>query len=409
LDSEARLLMAEAYVKDDASTIPVRERVEAAIIHLQQIGDDRRHASMARLQEARLRLLILHQPARAERLLHQSLQLDPDSHDANLLMWRLLDITGRHTQSGPYFWKAYGLSSAVDRPGRLREWFFAEFFPGTANLDYDQVLSTRATDEMPASIQRFLLFRDAEHDSPANHAAVARYFLVKGNPQHALKMLRRATDLSGTLRDPFYVRILFETLMELGEYEKAKICFDKWPGPPSGFDYWRCKGMFHEKVLQDYAAACRAYETALKTGPGKVDWSVMMRLVHCLRQTGNTQRAERLQQRVNAIIRELLTNENLASIKSALLSLDNPGAVALVRDFYKSLRRDREAREWESYRLQLKNANPLPFPLGSEIGGRKKLEVGGGLMKTSPVPHRVPSRFCFSIFHPSIYNPPFTI
>ena len=92
-DSEARLMMAESLVRDDQLT--VEHGVKPAIEHLQRVPDSSEFAAEARTREGRLRFLILHQPAAAEKLFHAAIDADPNAIDAYLMLWKLLEMTSR--------------------------------------------------------------------------------------------------------------------------------------------------------------------------------------------------------------------------------------------------------------------------------------------------------------------------
>ncbi len=100
-NAQARLLLAEAYVRDDQLTM--KDAVAPAILQLKQIPKTAENFATARLQEGRLTLLILRQPARAELLLREATQADPENLEASLLLWRVLDMTGRQALSAPCF------------------------------------------------------------------------------------------------------------------------------------------------------------------------------------------------------------------------------------------------------------------------------------------------------------------
>ncbi len=306
-DAEARLLIAEALVRDDTRSGP--DAVNRAIEHLVQIEDDSPLAAKARLQLARLSLLILQRPAAAERFLGESLDLDPDSPDANILMWKLMDVTGRHVISRQYFWRAYEASLPSSRPPLLRDWFLAEFYPETANAGFHNAMGAKATGNIPASISLLVRLRENEPEAHFLHAALAAYYLERGQPKSSLELLKESPDLAQAMKDPFFVSVLFESLSDLGESEKAQACFEKFPRPHSNYLYWRSKAMFHHYVTEDAVAAVHAYEEALTQWPAKFDWGLMTKLSECLRKIGRSDDAGKLQERVKQMTTTVLTTE----------------------------------------------------------------------------------------------------
>ena len=337
--------MAEAYVKGEANSDP--ESIESAIEHLRRIDDDSELAAKARLQEARLLLLILRRPTAAEASLRKSIANKPDSYDANYLLWKLLDLTGRHTESGPYFWRVYELSPRRQRVLRLREWFVSEFYPDTSNAEFDRALGTSATDKKPAPVVRHLAFREAEPSEPLAHAGLASFFLSNGQPRTAIELLKRMTDLERAMQDPFYVQVLFLSLIELGEFEKAKACFREWPAPHSGYEYWRCLGTLNERVTKDYRSASEAFDKALATWPGKYDWSLMSQQAKTLEKLKNRKRARALEARVRHLTQVIMTKERVKRLRAALKTPNDPKTMEKMRKFYEQLQQTREARAWQ--------------------------------------------------------------
>ncbi len=346
-DAEAHLLMAEAFVKDESAQDD--DHLEQAFQHLQQISNDSPLAARARLQEARLRFVILFQPIQAEALLRESLELNNNSYEANTLMWKLEDLTGRHYLSSPYFWKAYELSSDREKPLRLREWFLSEFFPDSANAEYDRMLGIAATKKLPALIVRLLKFREAEPESPVHHAVLGWYFLDSKDPKTAVRLLGMAPDLNTAMADPLYVSVLFEALIDLGEFDKADACFQKWPLPHSGYDFWRCQGLRNQLILKNDRAAAVDFRRALDLPRGTLDWATMSRLANSLSRIGRLDEAEALRVRIGRLTKKSLTRDAIASIRKNLADLNKIDAVRKTQEFYSAIGLHQEARAWGNY------------------------------------------------------------
>lgn len=350
-DAEAHLLMAEAFIKDDDGS--TRESAQNAIGHLQRIDADSPLAATARLQEARLTLLILLQPARAERLLRESLDLRPDSYEANVLLWKLHDLTGRHIASREFFWRAYELSPESERPARLRDWFLSEFYPETSSAEFHRALRVARVGKIPASINLLVQFRESEPEATFVHAALARYYLDLGARESSVELLKEAPDLNVAMQDPFYAAVLMETLVHLGEFEKATASFEKFPEPRSGFLYWRCEGLYQQYVRKDAAAALVAYERALADWCGKFDWETMVRMSECLRKLGRPDDAARLQSRFEHLTKDVLTQEKTDQLRDELRNLTNPDVAAHMRDLYREFDLSEEGDAWETHRQNL--------------------------------------------------------
>lgn len=373
-DSEAHFLMAEAFVKDDVEGS--QDFIHSAIHHLQKIEGDAPLAAKARLQEARLVLLMLQQPARAEQLLHASLELEPYSLEANLLMWKIRDLTGRHIISGEYFWRVYELSSEAERPLRLRDWYLAEFYPESANEAFYRALGVSAIGTIPASINLLVRFVETEPEAPFARAALATFYFQQGDLSSSLDILKEAPNLSQAMEDPFFVAALFATLVELGEFEKARMCFKQFPAPRAGDLYLRSEGLFRQYIQEDPAAAVESYKLALATWSGKFDWGLMTRLSECLRKIGQIEESERMQSRVKYLTTKILLKEKTSRLRDKLLDLYNPNVAVEMRDFYQEFGLNQEAAAWEEHRRNLTRASPpslrsIPLaPLSSPLSPR---------------------------------------
>jgi tetratricopeptide (TPR) repeat protein len=364
-DAEAHLLMAEAFVKDDDGDS--RDSTQNAIRHLQRIEAGSPLAAAARLQEARLTLLILLQPARAEQLLRESLDLRPDSYEANVLLWKLFDLTGRHGASHEFFWRAYKLSPESEHPARLRDWFLSEFYPETSNAEFHRALGVTRVGKIPVSINLLVRFRESEPEAAFVHAALARYYLEQGARGSSVELLKEAPDLGAAMHDPFYVTVLFETLLDLGEFDKAESCFDKFPEPRSGYLFWRCQGMLQQYIRDDAAAAVDSYSQSLADRSGKFDWEMMVRMSECLRKLGRLDEAARLQSRFEHLTKNVLTQEKTDRLRDELRDLENPDIASQLRDLYREFDLSEEGDAWESHRLSLMRSRPSSLQSGMEM------------------------------------------
>lgn len=351
-DADAHFLMAEALVKENRDEDP-GESVKLAIQHLRKIAGNSELVAKARLQEGRLAFLVLKQPARAEQLFRESLSLDPNSLDANLLMWKLLDLTDRHIFSREYFWRVYELSSGRDRVIRLREWFLSEFYPITANAEFTSVFGAKEIGKIPASVNLWVRFRESEPEASFIHAALANYYLEGGRPTSSLELLKEAPDLAKAMQDPVFVTALFDTLTTLGEFDKATTCFKQFPEPHSGYLYFRTEGVYRQQVLNDAANAIHSYESALETWPAKFDWGLMTRLAECLRKAERNDEAQAVQARVALLTKEVVTNEKMSELRDKLRNLGDASVVKEMCELYRGFELAEEANAWEDHRQYL--------------------------------------------------------
>lgn len=358
-DPAAHLLIAESLVKDPHGG---RDYVDRAIGHLRQITDDSPLAARARLQEARLTFLILRRPAQAERLLQQSLNLEPDSLEATVLMWRLLDATGRHIMSREYFWKAFRLTDESGRPSLLRDWFLAEFDPEQANAEVHRAVGAVAKPKIPVSLNSWVMFRENEPEANFLHAAIAGYYLERGKPESSLELLKESPNLSEAMTDPFFVAVLFEALVDLGELEKARACFERFPEPHTDYLYWSSKGVFDHLVEGDAKSGIKSYKRALEEWPAKYDWSLMTKLSDALRKAGQIEEASEFQERVNRLTTEILTKANIGQLHDRLGNLDDPIVAREVSNLYTDLGLKEEAAAWSQHQQTLESGKAVESP-----------------------------------------------
>ncbi|MFQ5733774.1 MAG: hypothetical protein ACE5KM_17695 [Planctomycetaceae bacterium] len=357
-DSQARILMAEALVRDDDLT--VEDGVLPAIDQLQQVTDSSPQLAEARMREGRLRFLILHQPGAAEKLFRQAVAADPDSVDAHLLLWKLLDMTGRQAMSGPSFWRVYDLTPERFRGMRLREWYLSEFHPGTANSAFDEMMGFAAKGSASGEgsvFKRLLEFREQDPKSALTHAALAEWFRLRGDPGHALFLLRQAPKSGAVRKDPFFVATFVEVLIDLGEFDQAKTIMKSWPKPHSGYSFWRCRGIVKDEVLKDARAALSDYSKALATPMGKTDWPLMVRKAHCLVLVHRKPDAAELRKQAKDV-EKLMEKDVHQRLRRTLTQLQRPERLLEMAEFYRKLGRIREAEAWQRHVRFLKEQPP---------------------------------------------------
>ncbi|MBT6157682.1 MAG: hypothetical protein HOL01_22410 [Planctomycetaceae bacterium] len=358
-DSQARILMAEALVRDDDLT--AEEGVRPAINHLQQVSESSPQFAEARMREGRLRFLVLLQPGAAEKLFRQAVAADPESVDANLLLWKLLDMTGRQSMSGPSFWRLYDLTPERSRGMRLRDWYLSEFHPGTANFAFDEMMGFVApgsTSSEGAVFKRLLEFREQDPKSQLTHAALAEWFRLQGDPQHALFLLQQAPKPDAVHQDPFFLATHVEVLIDLGEFDRATEVMNSWPKPHSGYSFWRCRGIVNDEVLKDFQAAITDYSKALSAPPGKTDWPMMERKAHCLVLAHRNAEAAELRKKAK-VVEKLMEQDVHQRMRRILTELQRPEGLLEMCDFYRKLGRTREMESWQRYIRFLKQQPPV--------------------------------------------------
>lgn len=358
-DGQARLLMAEALVKDDR--VPNEEAVEKALEHLGRISDHSPQGAIARTQEGRLLLLLEHKPARAERSFRRAIELDPNALEAHDLLWRLMVLTRRSDLTEEVFWRVYELTPEESRGERLREWYMSQFYPVTASSPLDRAMGILGENESPTAkteAARLINFRNSEPDEPLAYAALARWFIAEGDPKFALEVLAQASEKVDNAReDSFFLAALIECLIDLGEFERAGACFEQWPEPGSGYEFWKWQAIILDEVHGRYSEALEPYDRALSIWPGMVDWPTRFRKANCLARCGDHRGAEAERAKAK-VMEELMTEETARRIFRAIGYLRNPTELELAAEFYDKLNRPREAACWRREIERL--VTPLP-------------------------------------------------
>jgi tetratricopeptide (TPR) repeat protein len=198
-------------------------------------------------------------------------------------------------------------------------------------------------------------FREIEPEAAFLHAAIANYFLDLGNLNSTMEMLKEAPDLERAMKDSFYVAVLFDALVDLGEFPKARICFEQYPQPHAGYLFWRTEGMFQDHVERDNAAAVRAYRQALTTPPAKFDWGLMSRLSVCLRKSGEVDESQSIQAQVDHLTTDVLTAERTSHLRQIISRLDDPEVARELREFYAEFGLQREVAAWQEQENRLRS------------------------------------------------------
>jgi tetratricopeptide (TPR) repeat protein len=348
----ANLLCAEALVKDDSQ--PLFRRITESIARLERIPDRAPEGAQARIATARIQLFLRYEPSAAWHSLQRALALDPESLEANLLSWRLLELLGRIDDVEPFFWRSYELSPAADRPLRLREWYASQFFPQSSLADLDTLMGFRQAPSDPPDLvegRRLQRFLRAEPDQPWNHAALARWFLSRAEPDFSRELLNRSRDLLTDEQrcDPFYVATEIDVCCELGEGEQARAALERWPSSDRGRRYDLARGRVLQEAGDDPAGAVTAYDAALAIWPGPVDWRTVTRVATCLARTGDEAGAAARREEARRI-EQLMQEAFHKQLFRGLANLGDPAVLSDAEAFYRGLGRDREADGWAAAR-----------------------------------------------------------
>jgi tetratricopeptide (TPR) repeat protein len=359
-DGQARLLMAEAFAKDDG--LPAEEAASQAIDCLAQIPDSSPLAAEGRLRQGGLCFLVLQKPGRAEQFLRKSIEFGGGLQSYQLL-WTLLNFTGRSEDTEEIFWRVYELSSDDQRPFVLRDWYATQFFPLTAAEPLDRRMGILLPHESPSRTtesRRYLRFREREPEAAVNHVVLAQWFQEERDPEFAAGLLDAAVKAFPPAKaDPYFLAVNIATQLDLGQFERAQASFQQWPENDRGHSYWKWRAIIFDDALHQHEEALAAYERALELWPGPADWRLRHRQAGCLARSRKPEESKAMIDRVERL-KELMSIESHERVRMALNALDNPEKLAAVADFYRQLGRDREADCWQQHiqRLRTQAAKP---------------------------------------------------
>lgn len=357
-DAEAILLRAQAVVTGKSR--PVKEAGLLAIEQLEAIPDSSPLAAETRMRQGRIALLILHQPERAERLLRKSLQLDPALSESSFLMWKLLELTERHAASEPFFWMSWDSTPDEMRTQRLKEWYVSQFSSASANaeLDFRMGFLPRSEQTSDAVIFRRLEeFTSQEPDGIVARTAKAAFLIHLREREDAMQLLNEISNSPVCVENAFFLSTYVNLLLELGRLDEAKQWFTQWAAPRDTFDYFRTEGRIQQIIERNDTAAIESFDKALALWPGAVDWSVLHFKASSLARIGRKQEAD--QARTDAQHFEKLMELDVhRKLRTALSSLSSPEDFETMEQFYRSIRRNREADEWLAARRRQFGQSP---------------------------------------------------
>ncbi|MCA9057632.1 MAG: hypothetical protein KDA85_04005 [Planctomycetaceae bacterium] len=356
-DPEALLALAESYVRDDAES--PRGNALAAVEILQRINDQSPRAVRARIQTARLRLLILWQPCEAERELQRALELDPRSFEANLLMWKLLDLTRRYHLAEPYFIHAFAAATPERRPQLLIDWYLSQFSTFSAATELDQMMGFSRMDQPSDPLVEFRRLQSFESSEPGqcfNEAMLAGWCDEYHLEEEKQKWFDKAWEHADSATPEFAFAVLFDILMDDGRFEEVRQINDVWPEPHGSYDYWSRQGIFFSEVETNPDHAIEACRKAMTEWPGPVDWRLQHRLAGLLTRTGQTQEADRVREEAHRL-ETLMKVDFHAELRASLTGERGAAGYRQLAEFYRSIQRPHEAEAWGRMAASLETPN----------------------------------------------------
>jgi tetratricopeptide (TPR) repeat protein len=346
-DASAILKLAEAFAQDP--DLPAMESSKEAVSLLQQVEPDSPFADRARLQEARLRFLILNQPTQAERLLRGILDNSSDSFTANYLLWKILDLTRRYHLAEPYFRGCFGSAEAHRHEELLIEWYFSQFSTFAAASHLDELMGFaeggRPSDTV-VEYRRLMGFVEAEPESSLNHAVLADWYHARGMELEKWASFERAWKIADQTTSPSAYAIFFDLLHEAGRFDEAKQVMKSWPEPRTGYDFWKRETLYYTEIENNPETAIAACRKAIQEWPGPVDWQVHHRLAGLLMRIGKMQEAEEVRNEGKRL-EKLMEVDFHKDLRQPLFEMPAPVRYEKMAQFYSEIGRELEATGWQ--------------------------------------------------------------
>jgi tetratricopeptide (TPR) repeat protein len=345
-DAELRLLWAQAVIGGRSRS--VEKAAELAISGLARIPDTSPDAAEARMREGRLALLVLQQPDRAERLLRQSLQLNPAPIDAHYLLWKLYELTDRYQEAEPFFRAVWERTAVAERGERLRDWYLSQFSPLAATADLDRRMGFIAEGQVGSAgvvVVRLATFQRNEPASAITLAVNAAHLIQLRDRESALPLLESVQSSDDARASDFFLSVWLNLLLELGRLPESQAWFEAYKGPRQGHLYDRMAGRMEQTVYRRDERALEHFDRALAVWPGAMDWSLLHFRAQSLARLGRRQEADQTRARAKEIelLMELPVHQQL---RQMLLNLNDPATLREMEKFYRALGRSWEADEW---------------------------------------------------------------
>ena len=346
-NSDARLLMAEAVMKD--VDLEFRQSVETAREMLNAIDDE--NASIARVREAEIVLINLKRIAESLELVDQALESQPIAAEAFQLKFRILCALSRYDDTESLFWNWFENLDESKRTEALRDWYYSQFSTSLFNITTDQFLGILAPSEAPIASTPYYRYRrclEVEPDKPVLMSAMAAFHLRHQHSENAMKSIQSLIEDEEALTDMLLLNTLIEIYWTDGDFDNAVRYFEMWPeSEKDSYRYFRMAGILAQEVDRDFEKALSFYEQAGTSWPGQIDSTIFFRSASCLQRVGRKEDANKKSE-IGEKVKALLEPEILLENRKALNRLNESGSYEKLAKFYESFGRQKEADLWRA-------------------------------------------------------------
>ncbi|MFK7819791.1 MAG: hypothetical protein AB8G99_13810 [Planctomycetaceae bacterium] len=339
-DTKAIQLLADAMVV--SPKFGDERTADEVVSVLDGIPDDTPESLLARLQQAELSLLKLHEIQRAEGYTKRAIKIAPDDWRAYEILLNIYQLTRRFPASEPVYEAMYQAAPISKRMDILQKWFVSQFAPFAMNGGYDRLIDLEGRPD--AEVLRYSGFIQIEPSAPGPRSAIASTALDGGSPKEAMEILM-AEEVDRTDADPFFTYQVIRGHVMLGQLEEATAEFDAWPHEEEGHYFNRAGALIAEEVDGEYEKALPFYKRALDHWPGPVDLAYRNNYVACLRKAKQPEKADSEEARFKS--QSTWADPKLQTeLRELLEALPDPEAIKRFADFYRRMNRDKDADRW---------------------------------------------------------------
>ncbi|MCA9064505.1 MAG: hypothetical protein KDA96_15650, partial [Planctomycetaceae bacterium] len=346
-DPEALLAKAELLIRRPRGD--AKSAAETAVQLLDQIPDGLPLSAVARTQSARIRLLILRQVWHAETDLMSAIRQDPESLDANYMMWKVLDLTRRYHLVEPFFQVVYRHASPDQKLTYLTEWYLSQFSTFAASVQLDQMMGVTkpgAASDALSEYKRLIGFSQLDPNCPMLSSALAGWCKEYHFTEEKWKWFDKTWENADPTTPSSAYATLFDIVIEDGRFDEAKEIYQSWPEPRSGYDFWKREGIYFSEVVTDLPRAVQACRNAIGEWPGPVDWQLRHRMAGLLVRMGKLQEAEDVRAAAHRF-EKLMEVKLHSDLRSALAGERGADGLESLAQFYRDIERPMEADGWQ--------------------------------------------------------------
>ena len=322
-DTRARMMLARCYLDQGG-----RDRLEAAVRHLDQILDADPLAAESRVKSADILLLGLGRAAEAERYYRKAIEVEPINLEARQGLFQIYWWQGRRTaEQVKWLEEMWQLGTPKYRMSALSQmflWRYGEF----------------PADKAAAMMEGFL--REDTRDYGAR-VGLAHCMYRQKRYEEAVRLAREC--LKERPDDPVTRAMLVQHAIDHGDWTAAGQDVENWPEAARDLNYWTLKGQYLQEGERKFSEAAECFERALAFRPDR--WSTRYRLSQCLEAIGEQARASTERERSDRIGKALVDTRVKHLLEQVISNLGSrPQGCYEMAEFLEEVGLEDESHRW---------------------------------------------------------------